>query len=159
MVCVNSYVPVMLDMTNSNFNKWVPFFQAMCGKFGLMSHIDDTPKPEPVDASLQQADCCVRSRLLGSGSNSVLHLAMEPLQTARDLWLPIKGLFQANKEACAVFLSLESHLMAQGDLAMFEYSQSMNTAFAFDALCDVGHPISESQLVLNLLLMVLKYQI
>jgi hypothetical protein len=40
MVSVKVHVPIMLELTNSNFTKWASFFKSMCGKFGLQLHID-----------------------------------------------------------------------------------------------------------------------
>ena len=54
----------------------------MCGKFGLLQHIDGTP-PNPVDAIWVQNDCCVRTLLYGSVSEPILDFAMAPDQTAR----------------------------------------------------------------------------
>ena len=36
-------------------------------------------------------------------------------QTARDLWLAIEGLFRANRQSWAIFLSHDFHSMTQGD--------------------------------------------
>lgn len=74
---------------------------------------------------------------------------MEPIQNARELWVKIEGLFQANKEPRAIFLRHEFHSMTQSDLSVSDYCQRMKTTA--DALRDVDHPVSEPQLVLNLL--------
>nr|ABA95676.1 retrotransposon protein, putative, unclassified [Oryza sativa Japonica Group] len=74
---------------------------------------------------------------------------MEPNQSAQDLWITIDNLFQANKEPRAIYLHHEFHSMTQGDLSVADYCQRMKTVA--DALHDVGHPVTESQLVLNLL--------
>ncbi|XP_012699927.1 uncharacterized protein LOC105913954 [Setaria italica] len=54
-----------------------------------------------------------------------------------------------NKQAQAIFLSHNFHSMTQGDSSIAEYCQHMKTLA--DALRDVGHPVQDSQLVLNLL--------
>jgi len=66
----------------------------------------------------------------------------------------IEGLFQANKESRTIFLSHEFHSMTQGDLSISEYCQRLKTAS--DSLRDVGPPIFESQLMLNLLCSLIK---
>jgi hypothetical protein len=88
--------------------------------------------------------------MFGSVADDVLDLTMEDEQSARDLWVAIDGLFQANKEPYAVFLSHKFHSMTQGDPPVADYCQHMN--ITVDALCDVGHAVSDPQLVLNLLL-------
>nr|XP_034570760.1 formin-like protein 2 [Setaria viridis] len=69
--------------------------------------------------------------------------------TAKDLWLAIEGLFLANKQSRAIFLSHDFHSMTQGDSSITEYCSCMKTLA--NALRDVSHPIQDSQLVLNLL--------
>ncbi|XP_012703555.1 uncharacterized protein LOC105914897 [Setaria italica] len=70
-------------------------------------------------------------------------------QTPRDLWLTNEGLFHANKQSRATFLSHNFHSMTQGDPSITEYCSCMKTLT--DALRNVGHPVQDSQLVLNLL--------
>ena len=70
-------------------------------------------------------------------------------QTTRELWLAIEGLFRANRQSRAIFLSHDFHSMTLGDSTIAEYCGRMKTLA--DALRDVGHPIQDSQLVLNLL--------
>ncbi|KAL6647997.1 hypothetical protein ACP70R_012221 [Stipagrostis hirtigluma subsp. patula] len=145
---VKAHVPVALDMENSNYTKWSAFFKSMCGKFGLMEHINGSPA-RPDDPAWEQADCCVRSWLFGSVGDNVLDLAMKPDQTANDLWVAIKDLFQANKEPAAIFLNHQFNSTVQGDMSISDYCLRMKTLA--DALRDVGHTVSEPQLVLNLL--------
>jgi hypothetical protein len=70
-------------------------------------------------------------------------------QTARELCVAITNLFEANKAPCAIFPSHEFHSMTQGDTSIDDYCIRMKTA-AY-ALRDVGQPVSEPTLLLNLL--------
>jgi len=146
---VKSHVPIMLDLGASNYTKWSIFFLDMCGKFGLLKHIDGTAAPNPVDAPYTQNDFCVRTWLYGSVSESVLDFTMAPNQTARQLWVAIENHFQANKAPRSIYLSHEFHTMTQGDLSVEDYGKKMKVAA--DKLRDVGHPVTEATLVLNLL--------
>ena len=74
---------------------------------------------------------------------------MEPGQDARALYIAIEALFHDNKESRAIFLSNQFHSIVQGDLPISEYCQRVKTLA--DSLRDVGHSVSEPQLVLNLL--------
>jgi hypothetical protein len=47
-VNVKTHVPIELDLRLPNY-KWNAFFTAMCGKFGLLGHIDGTIVARPVD--------------------------------------------------------------------------------------------------------------
>ena len=88
--------------------------------------------------------------MYSSVDDSLLDLAMEDADhDARALYVSIEALFQANKEPRAVVLGQEFHNMFHGDLSVDAYAQKMkHTA---DALREVGHPVSNPQLVLNLL--------
>jgi len=68
-------------------------------------------------------------------------------QTARDLWMAISKRFQSNKMQQAIYLSHAT--MTQGDLSISDYGQEMKKAA--DDLWDIGEPVLESTLVLNLL--------
>ena len=107
-VCVRSHVPVSLELKNPNYSKWSSFFTSLCGKFGLLGHIDGSA-PQPTDPAWVQADHCVHSWLLGSVSDEVLDFTFEAGQSARALWLAISDLFTANKDSKAVYLSHEFH--------------------------------------------------
>src|SRR6185503_7206294 len=121
----------------------------MCGKFGLLHHINGFVPPRRTDAAWEQIDCCVRTWLYGSVSQDVLDFAMAEDQTARELWVAISNKFQANQAPCAIFLSDDFHSMTQGDLSVMEFGKKMK--LAADALRDIGHPVAEPTLVLNLL--------
>ncbi|CAN6165886.1 unnamed protein product [Urochloa humidicola] len=86
----------------------------MCGKFGLMQHIDGTAPPVNPTAVWTQADCCVRSWIYGSVSESVLDFAMAPNQSARQLWVAIQQHFPANQAPRTIYLSHDFHSMTQG---------------------------------------------
>ncbi|XP_025815432.1 uncharacterized protein LOC112892501 [Panicum hallii] len=128
-VAVQSHVPMKLELRSSNYTKWSSF-QAMCGKFSLLRHIDGTPPPDPCIDTWKEADYCVRSWLYGCVSDSIHDFAMAPDQTAFQLWTAIAA-----------------HI--QGDLSIEDYSKKMKKAV--DALRDVGQPVPEGMLVLNLL--------
>jgi len=82
-------------------------------------------------------------------SQDVLDFTMAEDQTARQLWVAISNKFQANQAPRAIFLSEDFHSMTQGDLSVMDFGKKMK--LAADALREVGHPVSEPTLVLNLL--------
>lgn len=64
----------------------------------------------------------MRSWLFGSISDAVLDLAMNNTDpTARQLWVAIDNLYQANKAPRAIYLSHKFHSMSQGDLSINDY--------------------------------------
>ena len=148
-ISVKSHVPLELELHSANYGKWSAFFKAMCGKFGLLHHIDGSVPPRRTDPAWEQIDCCIRTWLYGSVSQDVLDFTMAENQTARELWVAISNKFQANKAPRAIFLSEDFHSMTQGDLSVMDFGKKMK--LAADALREVGHPVAEPTLVLNLL--------
>ena len=71
------------------------------------------------------------------------------IRPPRDLYTAIRDLFQANQEPRAVILNQEFASLSQGDLPIEAYASQLKQTT--DALRDVGHPILDRQLVLNLL--------
>ena len=148
-VNVKQHVPIDLSLERPNYSKWNAFFTALCGKYGLLGHINDTVPARPADPLWSQPDACVRGWMYNSADDAVLDLAMEPDQDGRALYISIEALFQANKESRAVVLEQEFHNLSQGDLSIDAYAQQLKRTA--DALREVGHTVSPAQLVLNLL--------
>jgi len=147
---IKLHVPMTLELKPSNFTKWSTAFQATCGKFGLLHHLATASTSRPTDEAWTQADFCVRGWMYSTVSDAVLNLAMtDNTQTASALWTAISAVFQANKAPRAIFLNHEFHSMTQGDLSIDAYCVRMKEKA--DELRDVGQPVSEPNLVLNLL--------
>ncbi|WVZ87570.1 hypothetical protein U9M48_034186 [Paspalum notatum var. saurae] len=138
-----------LELKPSNFTKWSTAFRATCGKFGLLHHLA-TASTSNSDEAWLQADFCVRGWMYSTVSDAVLNLAMtDDKQTASALWAAIGAVFRANKAPRAIFLNHEFHSMTQGDLSIDAYCVRMKEKA--DELRDVGQPVYEPNLVLNLL--------
>jgi len=148
VVSVQAHVPIKLELRSSNYTKWSNFFEAMCGKFGLLHHITSAP-PDPRTDAWNEEDCAVRSWLYGSVTEDVLDFTMTANQTARELWVAIANHFQANKTPRTIFLSHVFHVLTQGDMSVHEYAQALKKAA--DALRDVDKPVVDSEMVLALL--------
>jgi hypothetical protein len=44
-VNIKSHVPVVLELTEPNYDEWRTFFDAFIGKFGLGDHLSSLPTP------------------------------------------------------------------------------------------------------------------
>ncbi|XP_039811862.1 uncharacterized protein LOC120674810 [Panicum virgatum] len=146
---VHAYVPMKLDFRADNFSKWKACFEALCGTFELLPHIDGTAPPDPLTPAWIQEDCCVRSWIYSTISNAVHDYVMEADPTACKLWAGITARFQSNQAPRAIFLSQAFMTLTQGDLSVEAYGQEMKKAS--DRLRDVGRPGDDSTMVLNLL--------
>ena len=95
---MKTHISVTLEMKNPNFTKWSSFFQAMCGKFSLHPHIDGPALPLTTDPSRDIAECTVLGWILNTINEFVLDLGItKENQSARKLWVVIKGLFYSNR--------------------------------------------------------------
>ncbi|TVT97756.1 hypothetical protein EJB05_56977, partial [Eragrostis curvula] len=130
-VAAQAHVPIKLELLHPNYTKWSAFFLSMCGKFGLLPHIDGTAEARPTGPAWLQADSVVKSWLLTTVADDVLDLATEPNQDARALFVKIESLFNENKESRAVLLSQQFASMVQGDRTINEYCQQMKIASMF----------------------------
>jgi hypothetical protein len=91
---VKHHVSTTLELKGGNFAHWSSYFLAMCGKFGVLHHVDSSAPSSPNDPSWQQANCCVRSWIFGSAAETDLDIATTTTtQTARQLWVAIDVLF------------------------------------------------------------------
>ena len=70
-------------------------------------------------------------------------------QTARELWVAIEASSAPTRSRAPPLLSHAFHSMQQGDTPIFDFCQEMKKMA--DSLSDIGHGVSDSQLVLNLL--------
>jgi hypothetical protein len=90
---VKHHVPTTLELKGGNYARWSSHFLAMCGKFGVVHHVDGSAPAPPTDSSWQQADCRIRSWIFGSVAEAVLDMVTDDsttTQTAHQLWSPLK---------------------------------------------------------------------
>jgi hypothetical protein len=144
-----NHVPILVDITDSNYNQWRCFFDAVLGKFGLDAHVTVPPPMAARDAEWRQVDCCIVNGLYTTVTKGVFDIIHKPRASAFTIWTDIEGLFRDNELQRAVYLEAEFRGFIQGDLSITEYCSRLKKLA--DNLRDVGHPVSETSQVLNLL--------
>eukprot|EP00267_Zea_mays_P035684 XP_008671988.1 uncharacterized protein LOC103649506 [Zea mays] len=145
---IRSLVHVVLDLANNNYTRWRDEFLLVTGKYSLDSHIlDDTPAPHFPDWA--HMDCIVKSWISGSISPDLAEMAMERGATARTTWLTLENQFLGNRETRALHLDAQFRHFVQGDLPVSDYCRRFKTMA--DALGDLGEPVTDRTLVLNVL--------
>jgi hypothetical protein len=87
--------------------------------------------------------------LFTSITDDVLDVSVKDEQCAYELWVRIASHFTANQASLAIYLRNEFHGVTQGTSSITDYYARQKTTA--DALRAVGHPVQESDLVLNTL--------
>ena len=139
---IKAYIPIILDMTKLNYDKWRELFEIHCVSFGVLHHIDGSSSCTPAtEKEWKERDGLVKMWIYGTISDSIIDTVLKKNATARDFWLSIESLFRDNKEARALQLENELRTMVIGDLSVHEYCQKMKTTA--DLLTNIDAPVSE----------------
>ncbi|XP_062230003.1 uncharacterized protein LOC133927553 [Phragmites australis] len=94
-------------------------------------------------------DCVVLAWLYGSISPELLQEVMSGTATARSVWRDLELLFHGNSERRIINLTAEFHAFSQGDLSIGDYCRRLKTMA--DTLADLGEPVADRTLVLQLI--------
>jgi hypothetical protein len=124
-----------------------------CGLLTLRRYaLDDHFLSDPTDvaptAAWVRLDSIVLTWIVGTISVD-LHSLLRNLPHARAVWLAIEGQFLGNAEARALRLDATFRTFVQGDLSVSAYCRKMKTMA--DSLGDLGCPVEDRVLVLNIL--------
>jgi hypothetical protein len=122
--------------------------------YTLEDHLTST-KPS-TDATWLRLDALVLRWLYGSMAMDLVDLVMPtltaadaPVATANTVWLAVHGLFNNNKKTRKVYLAEEFCNVKQEDLSIGGYLNLQKAAA--DALAEVGAPVSDSDLITNII--------
>jgi hypothetical protein len=145
---IRALVPLVLDLNSAFFARWRESFLLTVGKFSLQQHVlsDDVAPHSP---DWVRMDCVVRTWLLGSISDDLADAISERGATARATWLAIESQFLGNRTTRALFADQEFRSFSQGDLSVSEYCRRYKRMA--EDLRDLGEPISDRTLVLNII--------
>ncbi|RLM54454.1 hypothetical protein C2845_PM10G06350 [Panicum miliaceum] len=151
LINIKSHVPVTLDLGDSNFGTWRTFFNITFRKFGLMDHVDGTVNAHAMlaDAEWTQIDTCIVSWLYTTLSYDLLSAVIHPTDNAYGAWTAIGSQFLDNVVQCTVQARQAFHALHQADMTITEYCGKIKVLS--DTLRDVGSPLTNQDLVVNLL--------
>jgi hypothetical protein len=151
---VRSLVSVVLDFKSNVFPKWRTFFSMTVTTYALEDHLT-SDKPS-TDATWLRLNALVLRWLYGSMAMDLVDLVMPtsttvdtPVATANTVWLAVHGLFNDNKKTREVYLAEEVRNVKQGDLFVGDYLNRQKASA--DALVEVGAPVSDSELITNVI--------
>jgi hypothetical protein len=94
-------------------------------------------------------DFVVLSWLHGTIIVELQDIIRDQEDTGCQAWLALEEQFLGNRDARALHLDAQFHLFSQGDLSVHEYCRQMKGMA--DSLRDLGEPVADRTLVLNLL--------
>ncbi|KAJ9566959.1 hypothetical protein OSB04_002925 [Centaurea solstitialis] len=114
---IKTYVPLLLDLEQLNYDQWRELFSTHCVGFDVIDHIDDS-NPKPTDAEWKKVDSIVKLWIYGSISQSLLQMVFKKGTTALQVWTDLETLFRDNKDAKAMQLDSELRNLVMGDLSV-----------------------------------------
>ncbi|KZV31286.1 hypothetical protein F511_42604 [Dorcoceras hygrometricum] len=143
-------------MENVQYSTWAELFKVHARSNKVLHHIIPPPEDntratvEEEDTDMWATlDATVLSWIYSTISNDLLHAILEPDATAMEAWNRLRDIFQDNKHSRAV--TLEQHFSTtkmENYPNVSAYCQRLKSLS--DQLKNVGAPVSESRLVLQL---------
>lgn len=98
---IKSFVPLILDLNQLNYDSWRVLFQTHCTNFAVLEHLEGISKPQnDKDTEWFNVDSLVKMWIYETLTQSLLNMVTKPGSTANCLWLDTEALFHDNKEAC-----------------------------------------------------------
>ncbi|VFQ96010.1 unnamed protein product [Cuscuta campestris] len=147
---VKLHVPIQLSFSQPNYKKWSRLFLLLVRRFNLHGFLSGSKIPSSADDDEWfQLDAVLQGWILSTVTDEVSDLVISSTSTASELWHMIHALFHDNKPARAMQLEHQFRTTVKGTMSMATYCQTLRNMA--DWLDDVDAPVSESQLVLQLL--------
>ncbi|VFQ67263.1 unnamed protein product [Cuscuta campestris] len=147
---VKLHVPIQLSFSQPNYKKWSRLFLLLVRRFTLHGFLSGSTTPSSADDDeWYQLDALIQGWILSTITDEVSDLVISTTTTAAELWRVIHALFHDNKHARAMQLEHQFRTTIKGSMTMATYCQTLRNIA--DWLDDVDAPVSESQLVLQML--------
>ncbi|VFR03276.1 unnamed protein product [Cuscuta campestris] len=147
---VKLHVPILLSFSEPNYKKWSRLFLLLIRRFSLGDFLTGKSSPSSDDDSEWfQLDALIQGWILSTVNDEVCDLVLSTTNSASELWKSIHNMFHDNKPARAMQLEHQFQTTTKGSLSMTVYCQTLRNLA--DWLDDVDAPVSEQQLVLQVL--------
>jgi hypothetical protein len=141
-------VPVVLEPESLSYARWRDLLLLTLRRYALDDHVLCDLTDVAPTATWLRLDIIMLTWIVGTISVD-LHSLLWNLPHARAVWLAIEGQFLGNAEARALRLDATFLTFVQGDLSVGEYCRKMKAVA--DSLGDLGCPVEDRMLVLNIL--------
>ncbi|XP_074308911.1 uncharacterized protein LOC141643596 [Silene latifolia] len=147
---IKNFVQITLETENVHYASWAELFLNTASAFDVLDHI--VPPKDAVidkDATWKRLDAIVKQWIYSTISVDLLHTILEPGSTAQAAWDRLKDIFNDNKHSRAVMLEQQFSNTHMDDYPnVSSYCQALK--MLADQLANVGSPVSETRLVLQL---------
>jgi hypothetical protein len=145
---VRSLVSIVLDSSSTTYTSWRDLMMIVLERYALLDHVDSDIAPS-TDPSWHRIDNVVLNWISNSITPELHQVVRECGATVRHLWLAIENQFLGNCEQRTLHLDAAFRNFVQGDLTVSEYCRKFKNMA--DALADLGSPVDDRILVLNIL--------
>ncbi|VFQ98638.1 unnamed protein product [Cuscuta campestris] len=146
---VKLHVPIQLSFSQPNYKKWSHLFLLLARRFNLHGYLNGSIAPTDDDDELFQLDAILQGWILSTITDEVSDLVLSSVSIASALWKLLHDLFHDNKHARAMQLEHHFRTTVKGSTPMAAYCQELRNIE--DWLDDVDAPVSEHQLILQML--------
>ncbi|VFQ61575.1 unnamed protein product [Cuscuta campestris] len=147
---VKLHVPILLSFSEPNYKKWSRLFLLLIRRFSLGDFLTGKSSPSSADDSKWfQLDALIQGWILSTVNDEICDLVLSTTNSASELWKAIYNIFHDNKSARAMQLEHQFRTTTKGSLYIAAYCQTLRNLA--DWLDDVDAPVSEQQLVLQVL--------
>ncbi|KAL9247761.1 hypothetical protein vseg_021157 [Gypsophila vaccaria] len=147
---IKNYVQITLEIENVHYASWAELFLNTVQAFDVLDHLIP-PKDTVItkDAQWKLLDAIVKQWLYNTISLDLLHTILEPNATAQSAWDLLRDIFNDNKHSRAVLLEQQfTNIRMANYPNVSSYCQALK--MLADQLANVGAPVSETRLVLQL---------
>jgi hypothetical protein len=145
---VCSLVNIVLDSSSTTYASWHDLMMMVLERYALLDHVDSDVAPS-TDPGWRRMDSVVLNWISNSITPELHQVVRERGATAHHLWLAIENQFLENREQRTLHLDDAFRNFVQGDLIVSEYCRKFKNMV--DALADLGSPVDDQILILNIL--------
>jgi hypothetical protein len=145
---VRSLMNIVLDSTSTAYASWRDLMMMVLERYALLDHVD-SDVASSTDPGWRRMDSVALNWISNSITPELHQVVRERGATARHLWLAIENQFLDNREQHTLHLDAAFRNSAQGDLTVSEYCRKFKNMA--DGLADLGSPVDDRILVLNIL--------
>ncbi|XP_021996457.1 uncharacterized protein LOC110893678 [Helianthus annuus] len=162
---IKALIPITLDIENGHYTAWSELFKIHCMSYDVYDHLQQKKTNETSSSSdkdqakdkttsspsWERLDSIVLQWIYRTISTDLLHTILKPNTNAYAAWMALANIFQDNKATRTIDLNNKfANTRLEQFPSMMAHCQVLKVIY--DQLTNVGSPITEEQLVLQVLM-------